>query len=131
MSLMTSGTDSLPSTSILFTRFCHKVGTWCSDSFLGVCTSKRTAHCCFESKLSRILQEQGREQLGKPWGAPKREQCRGFSVDEFARLDLSRMDFSEVYAEFQDAAKLPDELGTVATMQQKITDDYAVNGGGR
>ncbi len=27
--------------------------------------------------------------------------------------------------------KLPDELGTVATLQQKIADYYAVNGGGR
>ena len=41
------------------------------------------------------------------------------------------MDFSEVYAEFQDAAKLPEELGTVETMQRKIADFYAVNGGGR
>ena len=47
------------------------------------------AYCCFESKLSRILQEQGRPQIGKPWGTPKRETCLGFTVDEFARLDLS------------------------------------------
>ncbi len=108
--------------------FCHKVGTWCSDSFLGVCTSKRTAYCCFESKLSRILQEQGREQLGKPWGEPKREQCRGFLVDEFARLDLSRMDFREVYAEFVDAAKLPDELATAAAIQERIEAYYRTQG---
>src|SRR3546814_5771 len=66
--------------------FCHKVGTYCSSSFLGICKTRRTAYCCFESKLSRILQEQGRGQLGRPWGAPKREQCLGFTIDEFARL---------------------------------------------
>ena len=110
---------------------CHYVGSYCSDSVFGICVTKKKTYCCFESKLSRILQEQGRVQINKPWGSAKKESCQGFTVDEFARLDLSRMDFSEVYAEFQDAAKLPDELGTVATMQQKITDYYAVNGGGR
>src|SRR3546814_5757919 len=34
--------------------FCHKVGTYCSSSFLGICKTRRTAYCCFESKLSRI-----------------------------------------------------------------------------
>src|SRR3546814_3112505 len=89
--------------------FCHKGGTYCSSSFLGICKTRRTAYCCFESKLSRILQEQGRIQLSKPWGAPKKEQCLGFTIEEFARLDLSLMDFTEVYAEFVDAARLPED----------------------
>ncbi|PAX06439.1 conjugal transfer protein TraN [Sphingomonas lenta] len=110
---------------------CHYVGSYCSDSVLGVCVTKKKAYCCFESKLSRILQEQGRPQIGKPWAKPKNETCRGFTIEEFARLDLSRMDFSEVYAEFQDAAKLPEELSTVSAMQQKISDYYALNGGSR
>ncbi|TVV74629.1 conjugal transfer protein TraN [Sphingomonas solaris] len=110
---------------------CHYVGSYCSDSVLGVCVTKKKAYCCFESKLSRILQEQGRPQIGKPWGTPKKESCQGFTIDEFARLDLSRMDFSEVYAEFQDAAKLPEDLATVDTLKRKIDDYYAINGGGR
>lgn len=57
---------------------CAYVGTYCSSSFLGVCLTKRKVYCCFESKLSRILQEQGRLQLNKPWGRPKTEQCLGF-----------------------------------------------------
>jgi conjugal transfer mating pair stabilization protein TraN len=104
---------------------CAYVGTYCSDSFLGVCLTKKKVYCCFESKLSRILQEQGRQQLNKPWGKPKTEQCSGFTIEEFARLDLSRMDFSEVYAEFTDAARLPDELQATQDIQQKIEDYYA------
>ena len=104
---------------------CAYVGTYCSSSFLGVCLTKRKVYCCFESKLSRILQEQGRAQLNKPWGKPKTEQCAGFTIDEFARLDLSKMDFSEVYAEFTQAARLPDELQAATQIQQKIEDYYA------
>ncbi|MEZ5736668.1 MAG: conjugal transfer protein TraN, partial [Novosphingobium sp.] len=107
---------------------CAYVGTYCSDKVFGVCVTKKKVYCCFESKLTRIIQEQGRAQLNKPWEKPKREQCLGFSVDEFSRLDLSQMDFSEVYAEFTEAARLPDELETAIQIQQKIEDFYARSG---
>ena len=109
--------------------FCHKVGTWCSSSFLGICKTKKTAYCCFESKLSRVLQEQGRTQLHKPWGKPKNEQCKGFGIAEFQQLDLSRMDFTEVYADFLDAAKLPDEVQTMTEIQAKVQNYYDLHGG--
>ncbi|GAY24759.1 MULTISPECIES: conjugal transfer protein TraN [Sphingobium] len=108
--------------------FCHKVGTYCSSSILGICKTKRTAYCCFESKLSRILQEQGRIQLNKPWDKPKKEQCKGFTIEEFASLDLSVMDFTEVYSEFMDAAKLPDEVQTMTDIQAKIQGYYDLHG---
>lgn len=104
---------------------CAYVGSYCSDKVLGVCVTRKKAYCCFESKLSRIIQEQGRAQLPKPWDRPKDEQCRGFTLAEFAQLDLSQMDFSEVYAEFTEAARLPDELETGALIQQRIEDFYA------
>lgn len=107
---------------------CAYVGSYCSNSVLGVCLTKKKAYCCFESKLSRILQEQGRQQLNKPWDKPKTESCAGFTIDEFARLDLSQMDFSEVYAEFTAAARLPDELQATQDIQQKIEDYYATHG---
>ena len=104
---------------------CTYVGTYCSNkSFFGICLEKKEAHCCFLSKISRILQEQGRQQLGKPWGDPKTEKCLGFTITEFQSLDLSRMDFSEVYVEFTDAARLPAELATTTAMQTKITDYF-------
>lgn len=103
---------------------CHYVGTYCSARTLGVCTKKREAHCCFASKLSRILQVEGRRQLGLPWADPKEEACAGLTIDQFAQLDLSQMDFSEVYAEFTEAARLPDNLATIDQMKQRITQYY-------
>lgn len=107
---------------------CHYVGTYCSDKVLGVCTSKRKNYCCFESKLSRILQEQGRAQIGKTWGKAKEPDCKGFLIEEFQRLDLSKMDFTEVYSEFIDAAKVPDEVQTSIEIQDKIDEYYRVHG---
>jgi conjugal transfer mating pair stabilization protein TraN len=101
---------------------CHRVGSYCSDKVLGVCVTRKDAYCCFESKLSRILQQQGRTQISKHWDKPKRESCKGFTLDEFSRLDLAVMDFTEVYADFIDAAKLPDEVSTTRQIQQRLED---------
>jgi conjugal transfer mating pair stabilization protein TraN len=108
---------------------CHYVGTYCSQKVLFVCTTKRKSYCCFPSKLSRILQEQGRAQLGKGWGDAKHPDCAGFSVAEFQRLDLARMDFSEIYADFTEAAKLPDEVAASAAIQDRIQQYYQLHGG--
>lgn len=102
----------------------HYVGTYCSGSFLGICHTKKRTYCTFQSKLTRIIQEQGRPQLRKTWGTAKNPDCRGFSVDEFAQLDLSVMNFAEIYNDFVEAAKLPDEVQAVADIRQRITDYY-------
>lgn len=106
---------------------CHYVGTYCSQKVLFVCTAKRKSYCCFPSKLSRLLQEQGRAQLGQGWGGAKRPQCRGFTVAEFQRLDLGKMDFREVYADFTAAVKLPDDVAASTAIQAKIRDYYQLH----
>lgn len=103
---------------------CHKVGTYCSSKVLGVCVTKRDAYCCFASKLTRILQEQGRVQLGRAWGAPKNESCEGFTVFEFQQLDLSAMTFAEIYADFTEAARLPEEAAMLVEVQNRIGQFY-------
>ena len=102
----------------------HYVGTYCSKSFVGICSSKAQSYCVFGSKLTRILQEQGRPQIGKTWGTPKKPDCSGFTVDQFARLDLSVMDFAEIYQDFIQAAKLPDEAATLTDIQARIQAYY-------
>ncbi|MBX9777784.1 MAG: conjugal transfer protein TraN [Xanthobacteraceae bacterium] len=107
---------------------CHTLGSYCSGSFLGICTTKRRSSCCFLSKLTRVLQEQGRAQINKSWGTPKTPDCSGFTINEFAQLDLSKMDFTEVYKEFVDAAKVPDESATMTDIQAKIRAYYSQRG---
>ena len=84
---------------------CHEVGSYCASSFLGVCLQKARGHCCFNAKLGRIIQEQGRPQLksfnGDLWGTAKKPMCRGFTPEEFQALDFSKMDLSEYYSEIE------------------------------
>ncbi len=87
---------------------CHEVGSYCSSSFLGVCLQKAKGHCCFNTKLGRILQEQGRPQLksfnATGWGTPQKPACRGFTAEEFQAIDFSRVDLSEYYADIENRA---------------------------
>lgn len=108
---------------------CHFIGTFCGKSILGVCTSKRKSYCCYQSKLTRIIQEGGHTQLGLTFGTPKRANCEGFTIEQFASLDLSKIDFTEIYNELLEAVKLPDEAQALVDIQKKITDFYAANGG--
>jgi conjugal transfer mating pair stabilization protein TraN len=84
---------------------CHEIGTYCSTKVLGICIQKSKGHCCFNTKLGRIIQEQGRPQLRSfnsvGWGTPKAPYCRGFTAEEFQALDFSKMDLSEYYADIE------------------------------
>jgi len=84
-------------------RLCRSIGTWCSQCIrvLGKCVScieHTTSKCCFNSKLARILNEQGRAQLGIGWGSAQSPSCSGFTVAQLQALDFSRMDLTEFYA---------------------------------
>lgn len=82
---------------------CHTVGTWCSSCFrvFGNCVScleHSTGKCCFNSKLSRIVNEQGRVQVGKGWGSGESPDCSGFTIAQLQSLDFAAMDLTEFYA---------------------------------
>ncbi|WP_428422664.1 type-F conjugative transfer system mating-pair stabilization protein TraN [Methylibium sp.] len=84
-------------------RLCHTIGTWCSSCIriLGACVScieHTTSKCCFNSMLARIVNEQGRAQVGKGWGGAESPDCSGFTIAQLQSLDFAAMDLSEFYA---------------------------------
>lgn len=74
---------------------CHEVGDRCTFKVFDECLQKKKIYCCFDSVLARIIQEQGRAQLGMEWGSGDNPDCRGFYVDEFMRIDFPLIDFGE------------------------------------
>lgn len=79
--------------------FCHELGTYCKTKWLGQCVQKAKSYCCFNSKMARIIHEQGRAQLKNfdGFGDTKEPDCRGFSPEEFQALDFSQIDMTEYY----------------------------------
>ena len=82
---------------------CVFVGTYCAERepITKICIRKKSSFCCFGTKLARLINSQGRAQLGIGWGDSKAPDCRGLSPDELSRLDMSRMNLSELYEDVQ------------------------------
>ena len=103
----------------------HYLGRYCSRrTFFGVCIRHSRAWCVFGSKLGRILQQQGRRQLGIGWSS-----CRGLTVAEVEGIDFASLDLSEFTQDLMDgsrepAVSLPDAGDTGDAMRMRIRDFY-------
>jgi conjugal transfer mating pair stabilization protein TraN len=100
-------------------NLCTHVGSYCSSKALGSCITKKEVHCCFNSRLARIVNEQGRAQLGRGWGDVKAPDCSGLTVAELQGLDFSKMDLSEFYAEI--VPKAADVPALATKIQSRVT----------
>ncbi len=83
----------------------HFIGTYCKRELpLIGCIQEADVYCVFNSKLGRIVQEQGRLQLkqfapGGNWGSAGSPNCVGFTPEEFQMLDFSQIDLSEMFGD--------------------------------
>ncbi|WP_119828715.1 MULTISPECIES: conjugal transfer mating pair stabilization protein TraN [Gammaproteobacteria] len=87
---------------------CTYVGSYCKSKVLGACIEEREAYCCFNSPLSRIIQEQIRPQLGESFGSPKEPQCGGIPLEKVAEIDWSKINLDEWLGILQQNGKFPD-----------------------
>lgn len=80
-------------------NLCHHVGSYCSSKVLGVCVKKVESQCCYVSKLAKIINVGGKDQLQTGWGSAKNPTCEGFTAQELEKLDFSKLDMQEFYDE--------------------------------
>jgi len=103
---------------------CHYVGSYCARKNLFGCTSRRETHCCFKSKLARIIHEQGRVQLGMNWGSAQNPNCDSITIDQLQSLDFSQIDFSEFYADAMDKVSSPSDNELQGLIENYIEQSY-------
>ena len=107
-------------------RLCKYLGTVCTNTTPGLgCTEAEERYVCFNSRLARILNEQGRSQLGRGWGTPLEPDLRGFTAEELGSLDFSRMDLSEFVADVvREAMKSGNAVSdaSLARAQERVAD---------
>ena len=108
--------DDLQTAMLDDSGMCHYIDTYCKKKWpLVGCVQEAKVFCCFNSKLARIIQEQGRPQLATfnpPWVYTGSGNCRGFTPSEFQMLDFSKMDLSEYLGDIKTKAQ--------ATLQNTI-----------
>lgn len=82
--------------------YCAYIGEYCKHRWPAVgCVQRAKVFCCFNSKMARIIHQQGRTQLRtlNGWGDVSNPNCRGFTTEEFQALDFSKIDLSEYYSD--------------------------------
>ena len=95
---------------------CHLVGSYCAKKLpLAGCIQKAYGYCCFNSRLARIIHEQGRSQLPgfnpqAPFGSPTTPDCRGLTPEEFQALDFGTIDLSEYIGTLPSAESLTERM---------------------
>ncbi|MCB5162655.1 conjugal transfer mating pair stabilization protein TraN [Marinomonas algarum] len=88
---------------------CTYIGSYCADDILGVCIEKRESYCCFNSPLSRIIQEQVRPQFGQDFGSAKNPSCGGITLDKISQIDWDKINLDEWLAILKQNGQFPDE----------------------
>ena len=105
---------------------CHHVGSWRKKKW-GVFNKKYESYCCFKSKMARIIQVEGRRQLGIGWGDKENPDCRALTLDELKRIDFTKINFSELFRDFEEKSKSSIEAKK-SGMQVKAS-EFKVNPG--
>ena len=101
---------------------CVMVGTYCAEKLGGQCIRKKTTFCCYDSKLAKIIQEQGRGQLGLGFGSPKNPQCQGLNPEQLSRIDFSKVNFSDLLQDVAAITKIPDPQAITQDIQRSMKD---------
>lgn len=86
-------------------NLCVHVETYCSKKVLKVCLEKKERHCCFHSKLAKLINRQGRAQIGMLM-----DQCNGFNSAQLQSIDFSNMDLTEFVREVMPKERPASEM---------------------
>lgn len=103
-----------------------KIGDWCSKEVLGVCITRKRSYCCYNSKLAKIINVQGRAQLGMSWGDEESPSCDGFNAAQLKSLDFSAIDFSEFIGDVMEAVDMTQIVNDLTDTQSGEFKDNAL-----
>jgi hypothetical protein len=92
------------------------------SSTLGIKTVDKHYFCCFANILDKIIQVQGRQQLGMNFGSGGSPNCRGLTIAELMRIDFNKIDYSEFYPVITSKIKLPNIDDIKSRVQSAMPD---------
>ena len=101
---------------------CIQIGTYCAEKTLGKCIRKKTSFCCYNSKLARIINEQGARQLQLSFGEPEHPNCKVITLSNLTNIDFCKIDFSEVFQDIANQTKIPNVSSLTKGIQQSMAD---------
>jgi len=99
-------------------KLCVKVG----KETTGTAPVHVTKHyyCCFGNMLDKVIQVQGRMQLGKSWGSASSRDCSGLTLEEIQKIDFNKIDFREFIEDFQKKFVGSTKVSNTGDIAQRI-----------
>ncbi|EJX5614693.1 type-F conjugative transfer system mating-pair stabilization protein TraN [Vibrio parahaemolyticus] len=98
------------------------IGSYCASKFLGKCTRRKKTYCVYDSKLSRIIQQQGAKgQLGISLGSAKNPICAPITPEQLQQINFDRIDFSDFYEDMHADTELP----SASEIQDRLESAFA------
>jgi hypothetical protein len=70
--------------------------TYCSEHLVLFCAQRSRRYCIFNSKIARIISEQGQEQIYGFFA------CRSLTQEELEQIDFSQIDFADAFGDLFD-----------------------------
>lgn len=104
---------------------CVEIGVYCKTKIpiTEICIDKRKVFCCYDSVISRILNQEAKKQLGLDYGVPEDPQCGGIELADLEKIDFTQADFSDFYNEVViPNIKIPDLKSDATQIQAKAED---------
>lgn len=101
------------------------VGTYCAKSKLGICFEHKESWCMFPTKLSSIIQIQGRYgqlkiNFGKAHKKKNKANCRGIAPEELQRIDFQKLDLRGLTDEYKARQTSKDSGAIDSKTRQKV-----------
>ena len=75
-------------------KLCVYVGKQ-STKKMNITTAIKHRFCCFGNLLDKVIQVEGRKQLGRNFGSGSAPDCRGLTLEDIQRIDWNQVDFGE------------------------------------
>lgn len=85
------------------------LGSYCAERVLGKCIRRKKTYCVYDSKMARIIQEQGnKNQLNSNFGSAKDPVCNPITPEQLQSINFEHIDFSDFYEDMHTNMELPD-----------------------
>lgn len=92
----------------------------------GVVVVIKHRYCCFGNMLDKVIQVEGRKQLGRSFGSGKNPDCSGLSLEEIQRINWEKVDFSEfindLKVKFAGSLNVPAAGDLASTVKSSMPD---------
>ncbi len=105
------------------------VGEYCSGSKPFPCREHSRVYCVFNSRLAKIIQDQGRRgQLNMSFGSAKHPNCEGITSNQLQGIDFNKINFADYLSDISDKYKAPN-LNQIKAKIENDINSMKNNGG--